>query len=537
MSSINFHVLETEILMAMAAASVPGVALGILHKYQLIYARGFGSTSVEDGRIPVTPQTLFRIGSITKCLTGTAAMRLVDIGQLSLDSPVHNYVPELRKFESPDETTITVRMLMNHTAGLPTEVNDHGPRNSDALSRRVRNEIPYYPLLFPAGRFWSYSNPGIDVLGYIIATELGTSFSVAMDQTLFDPLEMVRTTFDPMVAMTYPLALSHDLDEAGILKVRHHFAENTAEHPDGFAMSTVIDLANFAIMHMQGGRYKDRQILTVEAVTQMHQPTIDLYLTQGTAYGLTFFTDIYKGNRRVWHEGSMDRFGSKLVMVPSTGTAVILLCNRATDFWCTASQIVDRICDQLLELPEDSKNTIEGAPEAMLSDECVGDYRGVTRGIVSLRIEEDRLVLIWKTQRIPLMYLRPDLYCGHDTSGEPFSVGIIGEADGSVKYIVLNGDPCERVADISETEPERWSAYQGVYASRDPSSTHQIIIKVTGGRMSLSTNVDEVTLPCIPWGLTRFRCRLGELQFQADEDGIVRLLRVGTKLVFGKIES
>jgi len=424
---------------------------------------------------------------------------------------------------------------MNHTAGFPTEVNDHGRRDCEALSRRVRDEIPYYPLLFPPGRLWSYSNPGIDILGYIIATEVGTSFPVAMDQILFGPLEMMRTTFDPTVAMTYPLALSHDLDETGALRVRHKFAENAGEHPDGFAMSTVLDLANFAIMHMQGGCFKESQFLTADAVAQMHEPSVDLYLTRGTEYGLTFFTEMYKGIRRVWHEGAIDRFGSKLIMMPTAGTAVIFLCNRAADFWRAANQIIDHIIDRLLDLREDESKTTAVALDAISWKACVGDYRGVSCGIVSLRTEQDQPVLIWKNRRVSLRCMRRDLYCADDDSEERFSVGIISETDGSVNYIVLNGDPCERTLDISEPDPECWAAYEGVYVGVATASIDRIIVRVTHGRMSLYTSAEGNTLPCIPWGLTRFRCHFGELEFQLDGEGRAHAMCVKNR-IFKKID-
>ncbi|HLJ33809.1 MAG TPA: serine hydrolase domain-containing protein, partial [Ktedonobacteraceae bacterium] len=81
---LNFYQLEQDIEAAMHKSHIPGLALAIVHEHKLIYARGFGVTSVEDGGMPVTPETLFRIGSVTKSLTGTAIMRLVEAGKLDL---------------------------------------------------------------------------------------------------------------------------------------------------------------------------------------------------------------------------------------------------------------------------------------------------------------------------------------------------------------------------------------------------------------------------------------------------------------------
>jgi CubicO group peptidase (beta-lactamase class C family) len=84
---LNLYDLEQTMQKNMQEAHVPGLALAIVHAHKLIYAHGFGVTSVEDGGLPVTPQTLFRIGSITKPLTGTAIMRLVEAGKLDKENP------------------------------------------------------------------------------------------------------------------------------------------------------------------------------------------------------------------------------------------------------------------------------------------------------------------------------------------------------------------------------------------------------------------------------------------------------------------
>jgi CubicO group peptidase (beta-lactamase class C family) len=93
--SIDWAALEDSVEQAMQEARVPGLALGILTRGELSYARGFGVTSVEAGGLPVTPETLFRIGSTTKLLTATAAILLVQEAQIELDRPVGRYIPGL----------------------------------------------------------------------------------------------------------------------------------------------------------------------------------------------------------------------------------------------------------------------------------------------------------------------------------------------------------------------------------------------------------------------------------------------------------
>src|SRR5947209_7176403 len=217
---LNFCKLEQRIEQGMQKGHVPGLALAIVKDQEVIYARGFGVTSVEDGGLPVTPQTLFRIGSTTKPLTGTAVMRLVEAGQIDLDRPVRDRLDWFALSE-PGAERVTLRMLMSHTAGLPTAAEHVGAREPGGLEAYLRREIASLPLVAPPGRVWSYSNPGISLVGHLAEVAAGKPYAELMRELVFDPLEMGRTTFDPTVAMTYPLAQSHDRAEDGTLSVQH----------------------------------------------------------------------------------------------------------------------------------------------------------------------------------------------------------------------------------------------------------------------------------------------------------------------------
>ncbi len=348
---LNIYQLEQHIEACMHEGHVPGLALAIVKDQQVIYARGFGVTSVEDGSLPVTPQTLFRIGSVTKPLTGSAVMRLVEEGKLDLDRPVKEYVEWLVFSEAGLEERITLRLLMSHSAGLPTAAQPFGSRDPSGLERYIREEIPTLSLIAPPGKVWSYSNPGILLVGYILEKVGGKPYTALMQELVFDPLEMKRTTFDPTVAMTYPLAQSHDLDEDGTLSVQHRFADNTAHYPAGFVMSTVLDMANFALMFMNQGRFHDRQVLSPASVAAIQTPQASLYTTTSTAYGLAMGIDSYKGQRWIGHTGGISTFGSELVMLPDSGLALMIVFNRLSPDH-SFEDIVHSILDQLLDLPE-----------------------------------------------------------------------------------------------------------------------------------------------------------------------------------------
>src|SRR5205085_4759808 len=134
---MNYSQLEKIIEDHMKQVHVPAAALAVVNDQEILYARGYGLTSVEEDGVPVSPRTLFRIGSVTKPLVGTAVMRLVENGQLDLDQPLKAYIEWLCFSEPHAEERITLRMLLSHTSGLPSD-SHRGSSDSDGLESYVR---------------------------------------------------------------------------------------------------------------------------------------------------------------------------------------------------------------------------------------------------------------------------------------------------------------------------------------------------------------------------------------------------------------
>ena len=326
--SVDPDALASRLDGAMREAQVPGLAIAVVRGEEVVHAGGHGVTSVEDGGQSVTPATLFRVGSITKALTATAAMRLVDRGLLELDRPVVADLPWFALSDREATPRVTLRHLLTHTSGLPHDHRPFGRPEPEALERRVREEIPRYPLVAPPGTRYSYSNGGLHVAGYLVAATMRCTYAEAMQRLLFDPLGMARTTFDPTVAITYPLAQAHALDDDGILRVQHRFAQNAGHYPSGQAISTVLDLARFAALHLGGGRVGGEQILSPSAVAAMHAPHVALDPPASGHWGLCFRVDAFQGRRRVGHGGAITHYGARLALLPDDGVGVVVLMNR-----------------------------------------------------------------------------------------------------------------------------------------------------------------------------------------------------------------
>jgi CubicO group peptidase (beta-lactamase class C family) len=145
--------------------AIPGVALGMIHRGKR-YIKGYGVTNV-DYPTPVDGDTLFRIGSTTKTFTGTAAMRLVEQGKLDLDARVREYLPHFATSQPSVASRVTVRQLLNHSAGWLGEYYADMGRGDDALARYVRG-IAQLPQQTPPSEALAYNNTAILFAGRVI---------------------------------------------------------------------------------------------------------------------------------------------------------------------------------------------------------------------------------------------------------------------------------------------------------------------------------------------------------------------------------
>jgi CubicO group peptidase (beta-lactamase class C family) len=221
-----------------------------------------------------------------------------------------------------------------------------------ALQEWIRDELPRYRLVARPGERYEYSNPGLCLAGYLAEAVAGKPYADLMEELVFDPLGMRRTTFDPTVAMTYPLTQGHYFEDNGSPRARHRFSDNTAWYPAAFAVSTVLDLAAFAVVHLNEGRFRGERILSPEAVTAMHTPHPATRGADGDedgGHGLTFGTGVRAGTRYVEHDGEMDGFCSQFLLTPDMRVAVVVLANAAAPEATAATAL--SVLDEALAVP------------------------------------------------------------------------------------------------------------------------------------------------------------------------------------------
>ncbi len=316
----DFSELEKIIVEELKEKHLQGVAIAIVSGDKIVFAKGFGTANVETN-VPVTPDMLFQIGSLTKTFTATALLTLAEEGKLRLDVPVGNYAKGL----SPKLSQVTLHRLLSHTAGLKDETAKYGLQDETALEDYVRSWRDDYCFL-NAGQVFSYSNSGFALAGFIMQEVGGKPYADLMTGRLFQPLGMTSTTFRPTVAMTYPLSVGHRTEQDEKVVVVRPMDNDSRLWPAGTMYSSANELARFAIAFLNGGKLEGKQVLSPSVIAQMSTQQAELpHSTEKTYYGYGLFISQHRGTQTIWHDGFMSGFSCILVMSPKHHFAIVML--------------------------------------------------------------------------------------------------------------------------------------------------------------------------------------------------------------------
>lgn len=325
---VVFRELDAKIESAIARHRIPGVAVGVIYRgYE--YVRGYGVTNV-DYPLSVDGDTLFRIGSTTKTFTGTAVMRLVEQKQLDLNAPVHSYLPALKLSDESVAARVTVRQLLNHSAGwLGDDYADLG-RGEDALAKYVTG-MQQLPQLTPLSQVFAYNNAAVALAGRVIEVVTGKPYETVMHELLLGPLGLAHSGFFTDALVGCNIAASHDVADDRPVVQPSSWPMPRSLHSTGGLISSARDQLRYARFHLGDGTADDgTRLLTPKSLIAMRSDpgpggTITLEIDgvcvswwqRRTAEGVPVFQ----------HGGSWGGQNSDFFFVPEHGFAMTTLTN------------------------------------------------------------------------------------------------------------------------------------------------------------------------------------------------------------------
>ena len=410
--------------------------MAIVKDKKVIFSEGFGRRSIKDS-LPVTPKTIFAIGSSTKAFTTMVMGMLVDDGKLEWDKPVRDYLPEFKMKDEFASQRITPRDLVTHRSGLPRHdliwYNNLISTRKDLVSR-----IQYLEPNKDFRTDFQYQNLMFLTAGYLVEQITGDGWENVVRERIFKPLEMNSSNFSVLESMKAPdFALPYK-DEDSLVK-EIPFRNITTMGPAGSINSNLEDMCKWILFHLNDGKLGDSQLVTAGMMSQMHTPYMAISAPQRypeispASYGLGWFIDTYRGHSRVYHGGNIDGFSALVSFYPNDNMGIVVFANLDG---CPAPEIVaNYAAEQILELDPIDWNTrmkteVDKAKEAKLKEtgkepdritgtkpshklaDFAGEYENPAYGIIKVDFDEKELKAIFNDIQVKLEHWHYDVFRG-----------------------------------------------------------------------------------------------------------------------------
>ncbi len=451
----------------------PGCALGVVRDGAFIYKKGYGTASLELG-VPVTPQSVFYMGSVSKQFTAASVVLAAEQGFLSLDDDIRKYVPEIPSYGK----IITLREMLHHTSGFRDVLGllllagrnfeDIHPTAEllDLLSRQ--KALNYQP-----GEEFLYSNTNYFLMSVVIHRATGKTLTQFADENIFKPLGMTHTRFyeDHTVVVPGRIPAYEPLPGGGF---RIDWSTNFDKVGDGGLLSSVDDLL------LWDRNFYDNKLGKGTLLKEMQTQGV-LNNGKQIEYALGLFISKYRGLPIVEHGGALFGYRTELLRFPQQKFSVITLCNLGTS---SPRGLANQVADLYLE-SQLAPNRPESAGTQIDPQPFIGQYRNAeSHSVLDLSTVEGDLSVYG-------LHLKP-LDATHFTASEGLDI----------KFETHEGKPTRFTLAIAESAAQVYEKYQaikpsaddlaqyaGEYKSSELQATYRFAIK--DGKLTLATNWQE----------------------------------------------
>jgi CubicO group peptidase (beta-lactamase class C family) len=502
----RFAGLDTAFARVLKEWHAAGFSVAVVEKDKVVYAKGFGYRDYEN-KIPVTPNTLFAIGSCTKAFTALLLGILNKAGKIDFDKPVRTYLPELKFYNNELNDHVTLRDMMCHRTGLPRH--DYSwylfqTHSKDSLVQRIQYMEPSVGLR----EKWQYNNFMFLLQGVVTEKITGKSWEDNIREKIFEPLGMNNS--DVSLAewtKSSDAAFGYDVKNDSIIKKMNYY-DIAAVSPAGSINSSVNDMSKWVISWINGGKYQGKEIvpspyvseaMSSQMVTSAGLPnkeTPDLYFGN---YGFGWFLSSYRGHYRVEHGGNIDGFSASTSFFPTDSIGIIVLCNQNGS--PVPSIVRNTIADKMLRLKyhdwesdlkqnaDSAKAKAKDAEKNQISSQKTntkpshdlknyeGTYSHPGYGSFDVSLKDDSLFITTPTLTFWLHHYHYDVFAlfqkdakeGIDTSDQNTKVQFNTNVAGDIESASINLEPSlkpivfTRAAKAKEITKDSLQLYIGDY--------------------------------------------------------------------------
>jgi D-alanyl-D-alanine carboxypeptidase len=482
------------------SAALPGMAIAITDREKVLHASTFGHSDLSS-RTPVSSETLFEIGSISKSFASVVALQLVDEGRLDLHRPVAEYLPwfEVRSSFEP----ITLHHLMSHTAGIMTGTEATMGAVTEAMALRD-TDVTAEP-----GTFFHYSNTGYKIVGLVLEKVLGEAFETGLKKRVLEPLGMNSSeaviTSDLRARLAVGYAPLHDDRPRPLNGEDVPATWGESDTADGSISSTAIDMAAYVRMLLNRGDGPKGALLSPKSYDLLVQKVIKPDdSVHGESYGYGLDVGEEDGHILIGHTGGMTGFVSSMLLDMKTGIGVIILIN------CSSYDSKADLSRTILRVLMSAAEGKSLQPLAKLDPtlvESASDYEGTfVSGSKELRVvaKGKRLLIDGRSPTLLESRGKDEFFA----SSPDYNLFLIrfGRKDGKVVEVTYGPDWYIRESYAGPKafkHSRRWEAYPGHFRTHNPWISNFRIILRKGALSIVEPSGKEQ--PLVPLGEDAFR--------------------------------
>ncbi len=423
---------------------VPGAAIAVVKDDKVVFSEGFGYRNIEKS-LKVTPETVFAIGSATKPFTTASMGLLVNEGRLDWDSPVKNYLPTFKLYDSVATEQSTPRDLASHRTGLSRH--DLMWYSSPFTRTEIIDRLQYLEPNQGFRSVWQYQNLMYMVAGFMVGKIAGMSWEAFVRERLFYPLKMENSSFSvDEVQKGLNYATPYKEHESNLRSVPFRNIDEIG--PAGSINSTVVDMVKWISLHLNKGKVAGKPILKEETVSTLHTshsvcagllPSREMPLCN---YGLGWFIEPYRGYEMLHHGGNIDGFSAHTTFMPYEKIGIVILTNKDRSLLPIelAYNIYDRMLglneiewsDRIKNVLKDMKKALQktspevkkinGTNPSRSLHEYTGTYRHPGYGDLIIESENNELYAHFRSEVIVLSHYHYDTFKFHF---EPFGLNLL----------------------------------------------------------------------------------------------------------------
>lgn len=301
----------------LAEGLVAGLSVAVRRDGEILLARGYGYADLENS-VPATVETIYGIGSVTKQFTAAAILQLAERGVLSLDDSVHRFLPDYE----PTGRSVTIRQLLSHTSGIPSYPSEETPARElavDLTDRELRERFESLPLDFTSGEGFRYSNSAYLLLGMVVSEASGVSYADYIQEYLFAPLGLSRSSYCDTRRITPRRARGYWIENGEL--VNAPYLSMTHAGAAGAICSTILDLLSWSAA-LRAGR-----VISAARYEEMVTPAV---LADGRElpYGLGLRIEArMEGIPNISHGGGIHGYQTQLDYFPGSDLEVVVISN------------------------------------------------------------------------------------------------------------------------------------------------------------------------------------------------------------------